>query len=119
MIATEIEERFWNKVREADNGCWIWRAAQTGNGYGCFDTGKQGTRRAHRTAYELVVGVVSDGKVVHHRCRNRLCVNPQHLEVRTQRENVLLGEGLTAQNARKTHCPRGHLLAGSNLSQYA
>jgi hypothetical protein len=50
-----------------------------------------------------------------HLCRNKACVNPAHLEPVTNRENVLRGVGLSAENARKTHCKRGHPLSGDNV----
>ena len=66
------------------------------------------TAYAHRLAYELVKGPISDGLQIDHLCRNRACINPDHLEAVTQRENILRGEGVAALNARKTHCPQGH-----------
>ena len=109
------EERFWRKVRKDPNGCWEWQGAK-GQGYGNFYLhGK--FPRAHRYAYELLVGPIPDGLTLDHLCRNRACVNPDHLEPVTQKVNTLRGEGLAAQNARKTHCPEGHPLNGDNLYQ--
>lgn len=48
-------------------------------------------------------------------CCNPACVNPEHLEVVTDRVNILRGTGTAARNARKTHCKRGHPLSGDNL----
>lgn len=59
--------------------------------------------------------VIPDDLQLDHLCRNRLCVNPSHLEPVTCRENVLRGNGRCAANAKKTHCPRGHAYAGANL----
>ncbi|MEU6204615.1 HNH endonuclease signature motif containing protein [Micromonospora musae] len=73
------------------------------------------TINAHRAAYYLFVGEVAEGLELDHLCRQRRCVNPNHLEPVTGRENVLRGVGLTAKNATKTHCPRGHELAPGNL----
>jgi hypothetical protein len=70
---------------------------------------------AHRAAYELAHGPVPPGMVLDHRCRERTCINPAHLEPVPNRENVLRGVGPSAVNARKTACKRGHPLAGPNL----
>lgn len=66
-------------------------------------------------SHELHKGPIPEGLVIDHLCRNRGCVNPDHLEAVTQRENILRGEGLAAANARKTHCPKGHPYSGENL----
>lgn len=76
------------------------------NGYGVFNLGReQGTVLAHRWAYTFLVGPIPDRLQLDHRCRNRVCVNPDHLEPVIQRKNLLRGNGLSAQNARKKHCP--------------
>jgi len=98
-------ERFWSKV-EKTNGCWNW-VAGTSNGYGIFWFNKTYVG-AHRISYQLKYGIIPNDKVLDHLCRNPLCVNPDHLELVTDKENVLRGAGPCAQNARKTHCKRGH-----------
>ena len=111
----ERERRFWAKVRKTPD-CWEWTAAKT-QGYGtfCLNQTPQGrTGRAHRIAYELLVGPIPPDKQIDHLCRNRACVNPAHLELVTSRTNTLRGEGRTAHNARKTHCPRGHAYTPEN-----
>lgn len=64
--------------------------------------------KAHRVAFELIRGCIPNGLVLDHLCRNRGCVNPDHLEPVTFRENIMRGVGYTAQQARKTHCRHGH-----------
>lgn len=65
-------------------------------------------QQAHRVAYELFVAEIPEGFDLDHLCRNRGCVNPDHLEPVTRRENLLRGETIPARNARITHCPQGH-----------
>lgn len=96
--------RFWAKVQHSD-GCWEWQAA-TSAGYGRFGVGKK-MMLAHRISYEMLVGPILDGLHIDHLCRNRLCVNPDHLQAVTHRENVLRGEAGMIQRMR-TECPYGH-----------
>jgi len=74
------EERFWQKVRMAGSDeCWEWQGAKL-HGHGQFYNGVGGNKIAHRVAYELLVGPIPAGAHLHHRCVNRSCVNPVHLE---------------------------------------
>ena len=100
------EERFWNKVNKTDS-CWLWTAAKFQCGYGAFRSGEK-VRQAHRVAYEELVGPVPTGLCLDHLCRVRACVNPEHLEAVSLRENVFRGIGVAAQNKRKTECKHGH-----------
>lgn len=102
-----LHERLFAHSELAPDGCRVWTGYRTPDGYGRM-TVNGATQGAHRVAYELFVGAIPKGLVIDHLCRNRACVNPLHLEVVTNRENILRGEGHAAQNARKTHCIRGH-----------
>lgn len=94
-------------IVRAENGCWEWRGTRTDKGYGLLHQGRK-KLRAHKYLYEEFVGPIPQKLVLDHLCRNKGCVNPFHLEPVTSRENTLRGEGVTAQNARKTHCSQGH-----------
>jgi hypothetical protein len=107
MDLTDIElERFWAKVDKTES-CWVWTASKDTKGYGKL-TLRQRTYRAHRVAYEYLVGPISDGLQLDHLCRNRRCVRPDHLEPVTSRENLLRGDTVNARLAAKTHCDSGH-----------
>jgi hypothetical protein len=111
VLPSEYEEQ----DRGYDTPCWIWTAHRpTGVGY--ISIRREGRFvLAHRVAYEQYKGAIPDGLVLDHLCRVPACVNPDHLEAVTQRENALRGVGITAQLARQTHCKRGHSLSGENL----
>ena len=86
-----------------ENGCWEWVGYIDRHGYGVLDQ-----RRAHRVVYERAKGPIPEGLQTDHLCRNRKCVNPDHLELVTSRENTLRGNSFVARQARQTHCIRGH-----------
>lgn len=89
MIKTK-EERFLKHVDKtsSSDGCWLWTAGTTPNGYGMFSLGKrsEGSKHAHRVSYELFKGEIPRGLWILHTCRNK-CVNPEHLVPGTPSKN--------------------------------
>jgi hypothetical protein len=112
-------ERFWSKVQKQPNGgCWLWIGAIVHGGYGQFSCGGR-LYRAHRWIYEWVVGPIPAGLQIDHTCNVRNCVNPLHLDVVTNQENIrralARGGAVGVWQLRKTHCPKGHPYSGANL----
>ena len=94
---------WWEDTHEVlENGCWKYTGHIMDNGYALKSfEGRRHT--AHKAYYLKYVGSVEDGLVVDHKCRNRSCVNPSHLQAITQSENLL-----RAIRPERTHCPQGH-----------
>lgn len=111
-------DRFWPKVvRDPETECWLWTASTNSGGYGLLKVGER-LVRAHRFAYELLVGPIPEGLQIDHLCRVRTCVNPAHMEPVTSRVNTLRGDGLAAKQAAQTRCKHGHPFDEANTHHW-
>lgn len=110
------EQRFWRFVnKDGPNGCWLWTGGKNSEGYGRARRDGR-LQPAHRIAWELTRGEIPVGLTIDHLCRNTLCMNPDHMEPVTQRVNILRGNCVSARNAKKTHCNRGHAFTPENTA---
>ena len=99
-----------------ESGCWLWDGTWHKDGYGLFHIG--GKRfRAHRVSYELFKGPIPEGLQIDHLCRVRCCVNPDHLDAVSSRDNTIRGISPPAILAKKMFCKRGHPLFGDNCKR--
>ena len=118
--AKNPKERFFQKISIQPNSCWLWMAATDDKGYArLLVHGKN--IRAHRWAYQQFVGPIPEDCEIDHRCRNKSCVNPEHLDAVSHEENMrradcsISGEHFAIKQKAKTHCPSGHAYSGDNL----
>ena len=115
-IATKpIKQRIAESTAETSSGCWEWQLSKCRDGYGRMKVAGK-TLRAARVSYTEFKGPIPEGLLVFQVCKNRACVNPDHLEVITSKESVARGAAdpkanFAACNERRraaTHCPHGH-----------
>jgi hypothetical protein len=97
--------------------CWAWTGAVGRDGYGRAYYNNS-SFLAHRAVFTEVNGVIPQGMTLDHLCRNKICVNPKHLEITSQRENILRGNGKASINAKKSYCNRGHEFTPENTYFY-
>ena len=120
MIKTtnEIKKYIQDRILVSNTGCWEWTKSLTHNGY-AQATIKNKNWKIHRLSYEIYKGEIPIGLCIDHLCENRKCINPDHLEAVTQKENVFRSnKTLAGINLRKTVCKNGHLFSGKNLKIY-
>lgn len=88
ILSLEDQTRFWNKISIKDiNDCWEWNGKKRKDGYGAFDKNKI-SYSAHRIAYYLTYNIDPNGMCIMHRCNNKRCCNPFHLDIGTHAENT-------------------------------
>jgi hypothetical protein len=121
-VEGSTKDRLLAHVAAGWGGCILRTVAIDRDGYGLIRESNGKTRRAHRVAYELLVGPIADGLHLDHlchtrdlscpggaKCLHRRCINPDHLEPVTSGENTARGG-----NSRKTHCKNGHEFSPEN-----
>lgn len=105
---------------EPNSGCWLWMGFISTGGYGVLNARKK-LCRAHRVSYEAFKCDIPKGLDLDHLCRNRACVNPDHLEPVTRQVNCQRGEtgqNTAAQKMARTHCKQGHEYTPENTWMY-
>lgn len=103
-----------SRLVRTESGCWEYPGNPDRGGYHRV---RVGVARfvVHRLVYEHLIGPIPREHDLHHRCNNRRCAEPSHLEPLPRREHTYRGETVIAINRAKTHCPHGHPLSGENL----
>lgn len=109
-------DRFVKYIELTETGCWFWTGAKDNDGYGVikvrFGTNNRRNQRAHRVAFELFKEDIPMGLVIDHQCRNKSCVNPNHLRLFTPLQNA--DAGCVVEHRNKTHCKHGHAFTKEN-----
>jgi len=102
--STSLADYLSTRYEISASGCWLWTKCINRGGYGMATarTGREDTVLAHRLAYQAWVGPISKALVVHHKCHTPICINPDHLQAITQRENT--AEMIDRQSMLKEIC---------------
>lgn len=123
LSGESLIDRIMAKVIVDHHGCWLYGGNRTsggsgpcGDGYGHIATGEKRHGKyiadyVHRIMYRMFSGAIPGGYEIDHLCRVRPCVNPDHLEAVTRRENLIRGNTFAARLSSQILCKRGHSLA--------
>lgn len=99
--------------------CWLTTKNLTNGGYSTMRaTPGSNPILTHRYMWTVMRGPIPPGLEIDHLCKVRNCVNPQHMELVTHRENLLRGDGFPGRHARTAHCPSGHPYSDENTYRY-
>lgn len=109
-----LPDRFFDKLSVDYNGCWVWLACVNDAGYGIFRLNNR-NYRAHVLMFEYFIGPVPAGLVLDHKCRNRECANPDHVEPVTRGENVRRGLPFRLP---LEFCKNGHARTPDNINKF-
>lgn len=102
-------ERFWDRVQVQPNGCWNYTDTKSAR-YSRFKESGKNRVQGHNFSFIVNKGQIPLGLQLDHLCKNKKCVNPDHLEPVTSQENI--------KRSKKDVCPKGHPLSGDNLYRH-
>ena len=87
----DVLDAILDRCKVSDEGCWEWQGYRSTSGYGRVSTGRSDTAKqeqTHRVTFEYATGIKPGEMVIHHKCANKACCNPEHLQLATQHENT-------------------------------
>lgn len=117
-VTQTLLDRFEAKyIPEPNSGCWLWTAALTVKGYSTFNVPELSTTLGHRVSYRMFKGEIPNAFEIDHLCRMKCCVNPDHLEAVTVKENIRRNpNSIGLIRLRQTHCHKGHEFSTANVT---